>query len=175
MVAVTEHPYHPYRQAENLRHLLLSHARELLRDHPNLRVHVVHPWYNGHNASDFGGMQDVFFRAITRRLGFELTKDVQPLSTVLGVRRAPQGVTVKEAAQRTSGVLFLVDYSVTGTPGRDPSIPYDPSTPLGVLKGFLYANPNTLPSSDGRYALDQLVEQAGPLVAEHDDFAHDNY
>jgi hypothetical protein len=172
-VTITEHGYNPYRQAKNLRYLLLSHAHELLRDDRNLRVHVVHPWFNLHNASDFGGAQRDFFRATARRLAFELSRDPQPLSNVLC--RTPTSLTVRDAARRTSGVLFVVDYSVTGLPGRDPSIPYDPGTPVGVLQGFVYANPNALPTSDARPTLRQLAMQARPLVAMHDDFADDDY
>jgi hypothetical protein len=172
-VTVTEHGYHPYRQAENLCHLVLSHAHELLREDRNLRVHVVHPWFNLQNSSEFGGAQGDFFRAVGRRLGFDLSASERPLSDVFS--GAPPNVSIRDAAQRTSGVLFLVDYSVTGTPGRSPTIPFDASAPHGVLQGFLYANPNTLPTSDGRYSLERLVGNAGPLLKVYDDFGHDAY
>jgi hypothetical protein len=166
---ITEHGYNPYRQAENLRLLPISHAKELLRDDRNLRVHVVHPWFNLSNYTEFGGAQREFFRAMTRRLGFDLSRDPTPLPG------APAGVSVQDAAKRTSGVLFLIDHTVNGTPERSPSTRYNPSTPLGSLRGFLYLNPNALPSSDARYVLERLVEQAGPLLAVYDDFANDTY
>jgi hypothetical protein len=100
-VTVTSHDYNPYKQAERLRYWTISDAKQLLRDDRNLRVLVVHPWFNLANTSDLNGTQGTFFRALARRLACELTRDERPLGAVM--RSALPNVTVRDAAhKRTS-------------------------------------------------------------------------
>jgi hypothetical protein len=166
-VTTTEHSYNPYEQAKELRLSIVSDAKQFIRGDRNVLVLVVHPWFNLTNTNNFGGQQHVFFRALARRAFCELTKDQRPLIDVVG--RAPAGVTVQEAAEHLSGIVFLVDHSVTGRAERDPS------KILGVIEGFIYVNPNAAKDSDGHLQLEQVVANASGLLSVFDDFRHDNY
>ena len=174
-VVVSEHGYNPYRQAARRRFAVLGDAHQFLRDGKNVLVYVVHPWFNFRNAIDFGGSQEVCFRALARRVFVELTKDRQLLKSAASAKKCPASLAVLEAAQRLSGIIFLVDYTVAPPRDRGESIPYDPATPLGVVEAFIYANPNVLASSDARHELERITENAVAIVRGYDDFAHDNY
>ena len=159
---ITEHEYHPYRQAENRHRQLLQKWHQIIDEGSNLRVFVVHPWFNGINAQTFGGSQDVFFRALARRVFCGLTKDA---SVIDG---AP-GLTVGDVASRLGGILFIVDHSAVARKGEDPS------TPEGLMRGFLYQNPNTTQKANAELQFEHLVSQNPHLFELNDDFEHDNY
>lgn len=159
---ITEHDYHPYRQAENRHRQVLQKWHQLIEEGANLRVFVVHPWFNGINAQTFGGSQDVFFRALARRVFCGLTKDASAMDD------AP-GLTVSDIASRLSGILFIVDHSAVAREGEDPS------TPEGLMRGFLHQNPNTTGKANAELQFDQLFSQNPHLFEVNDDFEHDNY
>lgn len=163
----TEHSYNPFEQAKELRYSLLSDARQFIRGDRNVLVLVVHPWFNLTNTNNFGGQQHAFFRALARRAFCELTKDVRPLTDV--VPKSHLTVTIQEAAQHLSGLMFLVDHSVVQRPN------YDPSTPFGVIEGFVYVNPNAANGSEGHMQLEQVQANATARLTVFDDFHHDNY
>jgi len=174
-VVVSETSHEPYRQAEARRYAMLGDAHQLLQDSKNVRVWVVHPWFNPTNAFEFAGSQEVFFRAVSRRVFVELTRDSQALTNVVSAPKCPPGVAVRDVAQRISGMIFLVDYTVAPARDRGADIPFNPSTPLGVVEAFVYANPNALPTADARYELELLIENAPVLVRQYEDFGRDNY
>lgn len=159
---MTEHTYHPYEQAKNRHRQVIQKWHQLIDKGTNLRVFVVHPWFNGVNAQDFGGAQAVFFRALSRRVFCDLTKDTSTIG------EAP-GLTVADVASRLSGILFIVDHSVVAPEHGDPE------TPEGLMRGFLYRNPNTREGSSGEMQLDGLVNENRHLFQVDDGFEHDNY
>ena len=164
----TEHSYNPYEQAKELRFGAVSDARQFIRGDCNVVVFVVHPWFNLTNADNFGGRQHIFFRSLARRVFCELTKDGRPLTDA--VARAPSGISIQEAAQHLSGLVFLVDHSVVQRKGG-----YDASKVEGVIEAFVYQNPNAASSSDGDLHFEQIVANAARRVSVVDNFRFDNY
>lgn len=166
----SEHSYSPYRQAERQKTIAISDAHQLLCDDRNLRVLVIHPFYNQTNADPFGGAHDVFFRSLARRAFCELTKSTEPLQEFLNSKKTLRpDLTVADAATRLTGILFLVDNSIGSR------VPRDAAKPHSVIDAFLFENPNAIDRSKADLNFHRLGVDGLAFMRLIEDFEHDNY
>lgn len=156
----TVHSYDPFRQAQEFESWAISDAHQLLVDAPNLRVFVVHPWFNIALSSDFAQLRTTFFRALARRVFMHSTKNRKPHKEIPALR-------VSGAAKRISAMLFLVDTIPERSAKKNHTREIDAS---------FFVNPNTFKKNDASdYEADRFVIDAGRRLSLVERFKFDNY
>jgi hypothetical protein len=167
-ITITEHAYNPYTQAKNLRYVLIDKGYQFLLAESNLRIYVVHPWFNHINYTSFLGSNSTFFRSLARRGFCQLTKDSTPIANAIASGWTSRPVS--EAACRLSAVLFLVDCTVEKKHEKA-----DVREARDVFSAYLYLNPNSFAENRGKLELGRFVDRADKVLTEFDDFDSDNY
>jgi hypothetical protein len=150
-VTVETNTADPYWVAEENWYYPFKTARQFHRKSAFVLVFAYSPAFNGIMSVNFAGSTDVALRSLARRAFFQTKGDATPISKL--DPGADPTVTVDQAAQLLSGILFLN---------------------FADDKSWLFLNPraaNPLKKDFVRQMFDFMWPQ-GMTV---DDFAHDNY
>lgn len=146
-----------YQMAERLEKLPLEKAYQFVNGR-FIKIFVC----NGLNIHNNIICNEVFFRALARRVFCKLTKDTSLINEDCSL-------SVADVAQKLSGILFIVDLSAN----NDTSKILD--NPKKLYNAYLYVNPNAdfnhslLSAHNFAYALNEVNKK------DIDDFQFDNY
>jgi len=151
----------PYRLAIDYKYKVLDYYNKLLTHKPSFLLFVANPWFNT-EMRDYSGFNEIFYRALSRRVFIELIKKTDDISLYYP-ELAGKGLRVCDIANLISGLIFIDDKSVMHT-GND------------QYKAYIYTNPN----AKNRYLTknDFDVLHWSPSAQQPDvieDFMHDNY
>jgi hypothetical protein len=164
----TTHSYSPFRHARENKYFVLQHFDQLFENDNNLMVYVVHPWMST-VINDFNDKK-TFFRSICRRVFCELSKNTDPLNSVMSDKWKHVIYPISDIVRKIGGILFLVDNNVL------PSKKADPVAIGTIFEPYLYLNPNANPCNRNIVFTDLLSNNAfRRTLREIDDFAYDNY
>jgi hypothetical protein len=150
----------PYKLAIDYKYKILDYYEKLLIGEPSLITFVINPWFNQelNTSSDF---ISIFYRALSRRVFMELTKDQTDMSSIYP-KLTGLNIKISDIAKKVTGIIFINDKTVTKT-GKD------------IYETYIYLNPNATNRLLTRRDFDILnwspeIEQ--PFI---DDFYYDNY
>jgi len=150
----------PFKLAFDYKYKILDYYEKLLIGEPSLITFVVNPWFNQelNTSSDF---ISVFYRALSRRVFMELTKDQTDMSSIYP-KLAGMNIKISDIAQKVTGIIFINDKSVT-------------KTEKDIYETYIYLNPNATNKLLIRRDFDIL--NWSPEIKQHsiDDFYYDNY
>lgn len=161
---ISESGYNPYKHAREFWPFIFSDCHQFVTDKPFLLVYVIFPWYNN-IVRPFAGLNQVFYRSVSRRVFCNPCCDRTLLATLLGPQKVAErlsGITVGEASRSLSGLLFLEDNCITsGKPAGSNTC------------GYLYANPNASNRLTKSLFWDYVACDLHP--SQSDTFEFDNY
>ena len=109
-ILMSEGTFNPYRFAQENRHVVMTHAKQVHRSRAFMFVYVYTEL--DHELAVFPDFAGIGERAIARRVFVELCRSNTPATQYC--RRAAQGVTVQEIARSIGALLFLCVKQRTG-------------------------------------------------------------
>jgi hypothetical protein len=151
----------PYRQANNNKYKFIEYYNKLLIDVPSYLLFVRNTWWDRelNNSIDF---QKTYYRAVTRRVFMELTKDNTRAEEIF--EDIPNSnLTISYIAQKITGIIFIEDNSILKT-GKD------------LYKTYIYLNPNATNKKMNRNDFEILQWTSNAIQPDViEDFEYDNY
>lgn len=159
-VLTTMREMEPYKLAVDYKYKILDYYEKLLINEPSLITFVANPWFN-QELNPFNDFVPIFYRALSRRVFMDLTKDTTDLGTIYPELQG-KNIKISDVGEKVTGMIFISDKSVTK---RDSEI----------YETFIYLNPNTTNKKLSRRDFDILnwsPEIKQPFI---DDFYYDNY
>ncbi len=150
----------PYKLAADYKYKILDYYNKLLIDAPSLITFVINPWFNQELNISFD-FKNIFYRALSRRIFMELTKDSTDMGTIYP-SLVGKNLRISDVAKKVTGIIFIYDNSVIKT-GKDI---YDVS---------IFLNPNSTNIRLTRSDFDILSWSYGVKGPFIDDFYYDNY
>lgn len=159
-VLSTNRTMEPYKLAIDYKYKILDYYEKLLISEPSLITFVVNPWFNQelNTSKDF---ISTFYRALTRRVFLELTKDQTDLSSIYP-NLAGKNIKISDVAKKVTGIIFINDYSVT-------------KTEKDIYETYIYLNPKATNKLLTRGDFGILNWSSGIKKPFIDDFYYDNY
>ncbi|MDP2174224.1 MAG: hypothetical protein Q8J62_10665 [Candidatus Cloacimonadaceae bacterium] len=157
-VLTTQHPYNPYRHAENYFRLFFNYANKFVLSKPTIIVMVVFPWFN-HVISNFQNSNEILYRSLSRRFFCQFRNDKTELSTFNSKFKGNE--SLYQVSNSLSGIVFLEDDTIlSNVPDRV------------NVKSYVYLNPNASNPIQRTLGYDYIRELANSVI---EDFEHDNY
>ena len=150
--------YLPYEHAENAYVLALEKADKFVRGGPSFLVYVIFPWYN-QVVLPFANNNEKFYRAFARRVFCQYRYSDAPFRNLVSEYQGDE--TIYDVSRYLSGIIFLEDKTIDGNNPDELNV-----------KSFIYLNPNAHNSAKKTLYWDLHQNM---IVAEVDDFEHDNY
>lgn len=151
----------PYRLARDYKYKLLDYYNKLLMNEPSFITLVANPWFNK-EINDFNGFNEVFYRALSRRVFMELTKNTDDMGIYYSELRG-KNIKICDIAKLITGIIFIDDNSILKT-GKD------------IYKIYVFTNPNSTNKNFSKFDFDILAwsrfAQQPSII---DDFKYDNY
>jgi hypothetical protein len=150
----------PYKLAVNYKYKILDYYEKLLISEPSLITFVANPWFN-QELNPFDEFVPTFYRALSRRVFMELTKDQTDMGTIYPKLQG-KNIKISTVAEKISGIIFINDRSVTKSDGE-------------IYETFIYLNPNA--TNKKLYRRDFDILNWSPKVKQPfiDEFYYDNY
>lgn len=150
----------PYKLAMDYKYKILDYYEKLLISEPSLITFVANPWFN-QELNPFGDFVATFYRALSRRVFMELTKDQTDMGTIYPKLQG-KNIKISDVAEKISGIIFINDMSVTKTDGE-------------MYDTFIYLNPNATNKKLSRRDFDILSWSPKVKQPYIDEFYYDNY
>ena len=160
-VLSTMRTMNPYRLALDYKYKVLDYYNKLLINKPSFILFVANPWFNK-ETNDFSAFNETFYRALSRRVFFELTKKLDDMGLYYP-ELSGKDLKICDIASLISGIIFIDDKSILLT-GED------------QYKAYIYTNPNATNGYIKNYDFDILSWSPStkqPSVIE--DFMYDIY
>jgi hypothetical protein len=104
-VSISVHTSDPYRLAEANRYFPFKTAGQFVRNSPFILVFAYAAQFNPTLFLNYASSTDSTLRSLARRIFFQLTNDQTP--AVQFDHKVAPGVTVADAAQLISGLMFI--------------------------------------------------------------------
>lgn len=155
---VSHDTYDPYKAAEKNKYRILRYANKLLIDEPSLLILVVNPWFN----KEMSFYNEVFYRALSRRVFFELSRDKRTIKDLMPDYEF-EGLKISDVSEKLSGLIFIEDYSIN-------------EKTKNLYKSYIYLNPKATNEKLCKYVFTPMYDSHSnytPIVV--DDFEYDNY
>ena len=150
----------PYKLAVDYKYKILDYYEKLLISDPSLITFVANPWFN-QELNPFDDFVPTFYRALSRRVFMELTKDQTDMGTIYPELQG-KNIKISDVAEKVTGIIFINDKSITKKDRE-------------IYETFIYLNPNATNKKLTRRDFDLLnwsPEIEHPFI---DDFYYDNY
>ncbi len=155
--------YSPYAMAEAYRTKFLDYGEKLLDDEYSVITVVKNPWFNK-EVVDFGGFNNIFYRALARRTFLELSKD-KSLASSCSRQYANSSLRVCDISRSLAGIFFIDDNSFQSREQRTLYSAYFYLNPVYCIK-----EPLTVRKLEKSFR-----GSAQEQIKDFDDFKWDNY